>query len=129
MQGDVAQNWRDFETEWGHYVIAAQLVKKLKKDNGQPDEADILQVASTLCSVMGRDCLKVMNSLPTLTEADHRNPGRNKEELKAHFVPQRHVLFERYKFNSASQQATDTVDCYLVRLRQLAESCKFGKHQ
>ena len=112
---------------WGHLcVVATQLVKKLKKENGQPDEADMLQVASTLCSVMGKDCLKIMNSLPTLTEADRQNPGRIKDELRAHFVPQRHVLFERYKFNSASQQATDTVDSYLVRLRQLAGSCDFG---
>ena len=126
VQGDVAQNWKDFEVEWGHYVVATQLVKKLKKENGQPDEAGMLQVASTLCSVMGKDCLKIMNSLPTLTEADRRNPGRIKDELRAHFVPQRHVLFERYKFNSASQQATDTVDSYLVRLRQLAGSCDLG---
>ena len=126
VQGDVAQNWKDFEVEWGHYVVATQLVKKLKKENGQPDEAGMLQVASTLCSVMGKDCLKIMNSLPTLTEVDRRNPGRIKDELRAHFVPQRHVLFERYKFNSASQQATDTVDSYLVRLRQLAGSCDFG---
>ena len=126
VQSDVAQNWKDFEVEWGHYVVATQLVKKLKKENGQPDEAGMLQVASTLCSVMGKDCLKIMNSLPTLTEVDRRNPGRIKDELRAHFVPQRHVLFERYKFNSASQQATDTVDSYLVRLRQLAGSCDFG---
>ena len=126
VQGDVAQNWKDFEVEWGHYVVATQLVKKLKKENGQPDEAGMLQVASTLCSVMGKDCLKIMNSLPTLTESDRRNPGRIKDELRAHFVPQRHVLFERYKFNSASQQATDTVDSYLVRLRQLAGFCDFG---
>ena len=126
VQGDVAQNWKDFEVEWGHYVVATQLVKKLKKDNGQPDEAGMLQVASTLCSVMGKDCLKIMNSLPTLTEVDRRNPGRIKDELRAHFVPQRHVLFERYKFDTASQQATDTVYTYLVRLRQLAESCDFG---
>ena len=84
MQGDVTQNWEEFETEWGHYVVATQLVKKLKKDNGQPDKAGMLQVASTLCSV------KVMNSLPALTEADQRNPGRTKDELKTHFVPRCH---------------------------------------
>ena len=39
VQGDVAQNWKDFEVEWGHYVVATQLVKKLKKDNGKPDQA------------------------------------------------------------------------------------------
>ena len=65
--GDIAQNWKDFEVEWGHYVGATQLVKKMKRENGQPDEAGMLQVASTLCSVMGKDCLKIMNSLPTLT--------------------------------------------------------------
>ena len=44
MQGDVAQNWKDFETECDHHVIVTQLVKKLKKENGQPDEDGMLQV-------------------------------------------------------------------------------------
>ena len=114
VQGDVAQNLKDFEVEWGHYVVATQFVKKLKKENGQPDKYGMLQVASILCSVMGKDCLKNMNRLPTLTEAYRQNPGRIKDEFRAHFVPQRQVLFERYKFNTASQQATDTGDTYLV---------------
>ena len=71
------------------------------------------------------DCLKIMKSLPTLSETDKGDANRILEELRGHFVPQRHVLFERYKFNSSTQKG-ETVDEFVVKLRQLAESCEFG---
>ena len=126
LQGDIAENWRDFEQAWGHYVIATSLVGKMKKTDGSADPAGMQLVASTLCSVMGRECMKIMYSLPTLSNDDRNDPDKILKELHLHFVPQRHVLFERYKFNTASQQSGDTMDDYVVRLRQLADSCEFG---
>ena len=35
------------------------------------------------------------------------------------------MLFERFRFNSASQTETETVDQYVMRLKQLSESCEF----
>ena len=66
LQGDIAKNWKVFEAEWGHYVVEVQLVEKLKKENGQSYEQGMLQVASTLCSMMERECLKLMNSSNTI---------------------------------------------------------------
>lgn len=53
-----------------------------------------------------------------------KKPDRIISELRAHFVPQRNVLFERFKFFSANQKE-ETVDEFVIRLRQLAESCEF----
>ena len=78
----------------------------------------ILQSAAILCAVMGTDCPKIMKT-------DKGDANRILEELRGHFVPQRHVLFERYKFNSFAQKG-ETVDEFVVKLRQLAESCEFG---
>ena len=124
LHGDVAENWKD-ESAWKYYALATQLNDKLTKANGDPNPSGILQVAAILCAVMGTDCLKIMKSLPTLSETDKGDANRILEELRGHFVPQRRVLFERYKFNSSTQKG-ETVDEFVVKLRQLAESCEFG---
>lgn len=116
VKGDAAENWRDFENSWQYYVIAT----KLSKDN----EKEI--VAATLCTVMGADCKRVMNSLPNLSEADKKDPDKILEELRKHFTPQQNVLYERFIFNTTSQKTGETIDEYVVRLRRLAESCEFG---
>ena len=126
----MAENWKDFESSWGYYFLATQLQTQLKAEDGTPKPEGRVLVAATLCTLMGIECQKVMKSLPSLTEADKKDHERILAELKAHFIPQRHVLFERYKFNIATQysmvtQREDTIDEFVVRLRQLAASCEF----
>ena len=41
-------------------------------------------------------------------------------------MPTRNILYERYLFHTAEQQATKTVDQYMIRLCHLAEPCNFG---
>ena len=120
IKGDVVENWRDFETSWDYYTIATDLRSKETTDAGKEI------VAATLCTVMGPESKKIMNSLPSPTDADKKNPKRIIEELRKYFVPQRNVLYERFVFNSATQKPSETVDEYVVRLRQLANSCEFG---
>jgi transposase InsO family protein len=124
VKGDLTENWKDFEDAWSNYILATGLNNKLKKADGAADTAGEIQVAATLCSVMGTDCSKIMKNLPKLTEANRKKPEKIIEALRDHFIPQRNVLFERFKFFSANQKE-DTVDEYIVRLRQLAESCEF----
>jgi len=50
-------------------------------------------------------------------------------KLEAHFAPTRDVLFERYRFHSAEQQPSETVDQFLIRLKHLAETCSFTVSQ
>ena len=120
VKGDVAENWKDFENSWEYYVIATDLRSKLDNDEGKEI------VAATLCTVMGADCKRIMNSLPSLSAADKKDPAKIVQELKKHFIPQRNVLFERFVFNSAVQKPGETIDEYVVRLRQMADSCEFG---
>ena len=120
VKGDVAENWKDFENSWEYYVIATDLRSKLDNDEGKEI------VAATLCTVMGADCKRIMNSLPSLSAADKKDPAKIVQELKKHFIPQRNVLYERFVFNSAVQKPGETIDEYVVRLRQMADSCEFG---
>lgn len=99
VHGDVVENWKEFECAWKYYIVATGLASKMLKDDGkEKNKAGELQVAATLCSVMGKDCLKIMNSLPTLTENDKKDPANIIARLRAHFIPQCHVLFERFNF-------------------------------
>ena len=47
-------------------------------------------------------------------------------KLTEHFEPQKHRLYEVYKFREAAQAPTESVDQYYARLRTLAERCEFG---
>ena len=68
LHGNVAENWKDFESAWKYYALATQLNDKLTKANGDPNPSGILQVAATLCAVMGTDCLN--HEEPTHTLRD-----------------------------------------------------------
>ena len=81
VKGDVAKNWKDFENSWEYYVIATNLRSKLDNDEGKEI------VAATLCTVMGADCKRIMNSLPSLSAADKKDPAKIVQELKKHFIP------------------------------------------
>ena len=81
--------------------------------------------AGALCSVMGMDFVKVMESLTTQTASDKKDPEKILSALSDHFMPQKHLLFERVKFGFANQAENESIDQYVVRLRQLAESCEF----
>ncbi len=126
LVGEVAQNWLEFRESWGHYSIATGLEEKETAEDGSESPQGLRRSAATLCSVMGRDCLKVLNSLPTVTAAEKVRPDRILAALSDHFVPQRHVLFERYTFNSATQRQGESCDEFVVRLRQLSGSCEYG---
>ena len=74
---------------------------------------------------MGQDCKDRLATLP-LSDEDRKNPQIIVEKLAEHFAPARNVLYDRYVFHSASQQQNESVDQYVVRLRQLGKACKFG---
>ena len=114
VKDDVSTNWKMFRQAWQYYSTATELTKK-------PKEVQ----AGALCSVMGMDCVKVMNSLTTLNDDDKKDPEKILSALGDHFMPQKHLLFERVKFGFANQAEHETIDQYVVRLRQLAESCEF----
>ena len=46
--------------------------------------------------------------------------------LQDHFVSIRNILYERYIFHNTEQQTHETIDQYLIKLRQLSEPCQFG---
>ena len=74
VKDDVSTNWKMFKEAWCYYVTATELNKKPK---------DVQ--AGALCSVMGMDCVKVMNSLTTLTASDKKRSREDSFCLKRPF--------------------------------------------
>ena len=110
---NVEENWKAFQESYEDYSIATELTEK---DN-------TVQVA-TLKTLMGPECRKHLKGL-TLTVEELKNPDTILDKLKEHFSPTRNVLYDRYLFFAASQHPNESIDKYLIRLRQLASPCKF----
>ena len=123
VKDDVSANWKMFKEAWCYYVTATELNKK-------PKEVQ----AGALCSVMGMDCVKVMNSLTTLTASDKKDPEKILSALSDHFMPQKHLLFERVKFGFANQaekclaELTSKLTAPSVRGHQSTKSSNSSKN-
>ena len=86
MTGDLTSNWEFFRDRWKNYALATKLDKK---------EPEI--VATTLLSVMGRECLQVCRNLP-LTDAERKDCTAILTKLSEYFEPKRNTIYERYVF-------------------------------
>ena len=73
----VSNNWKLFRQSWQYYVTATELNKTSREAQ-----------AGAPCSVMGLECVKVMNSLITLTVEDKSDPEKILTALGNHFMPQ-----------------------------------------
>ena len=91
---------------------------------GLDKKDEIIQVA-TLKSLMGMECKKILKRLQ-LSATEMKDPAVILTKLEDHFVPVRNILYERYIFHNTEQQAHETIDQFLIKLRQLAEPCRFG---
>ena len=116
VKDNVSTNWKLFRQPyaWQYYVTTTDLNEKSKEVQ-----------AGARCSVMGLVCVKVINSLTTLTVEDKSDSEKILTALGNHFMPRKHLLLERVKFGVANESGHETIDQHAVRLRQLAESCEF----
>ena len=112
--GDIATNWKTFRESYEDYIVATGLDQKDK----------IIQVA-TLKSLMGIECKKILKRLQ-LSEDEMKDPKTILDKLQDHFLPVRNILYERYVFHNTDQLAHETIDQFVIKLRQLAEPCQFG---
>lgn len=114
VKGDnVVENWIYFKLQYENYSIATGLDKKPRE----------VQVA-TLLSIIGKDCLKIFTRLDI--DNDKKSSAQGiLEALDAYFQPDKNVVYERFIFGSANQEAYESIDQYVCRLRHLASSCKY----
>uniref|UniRef100_A0A1Y1KEL4 Peptidase A2 domain-containing protein n=1 Tax=Photinus pyralis TaxID=7054 RepID=A0A1Y1KEL4_PHOPY len=75
-----------------------------------------------LLYVMGEEAEEVIPQL-NLERASYKDVMT---KLEDHFIPQRNVIFERFKFNSRVQRPGESVDNFVTALHSLAEHCQYA---
>ena len=114
MEGDLRENWTLFKQTWRNYSAATELDKK----------SSTIQVG-TLLSLIGKECLQIFNNIP-MTEAERSDPTVIIEKLTQYFEPKQNTIYQRYLFNSSTQEHGERFEIYLHKLRGLIKTCKYG---
>lgn len=112
MSGNLSVNWETFREGYEDYLIAT------KSDKEDPQ----VQI-SILRTVMGVECRKVLKQLMTREQCTSAKAVL--DTLQNYFKPERNSLYERYEFSKAEQLPGESIDTFQIRLRHMAEGCKF----
>ena len=113
-QGDVSSNWEYFRQQYEDYETATAINER--SDNIR---------AATLRSVMGKDCIQILQNL-SLSTAERNNVNTCLDRLEDRFKPQKNVIYERFNFHTTSQEPDESFDAFLNKLRKRAATCNFG---
>ena len=127
FEGNVAENWRNFETDFDVFIEAAH------------SDKDDRTKSYILLNLAGRDAIEKSKSFSYASEIKNDNnevvtPAESKEQtqvLKLKFKeicnPQGNVIMERHTFNSRNQRDNEPVLNYVADLRILGNTCEYGQ--
>ena len=74
-KGDLPSNWQFFKQQWADYEVATELKEKDKT----------VRIA-TLRSIMGKECLKILQTL-SMSEDEKKDPDSVVGALEKYFTP------------------------------------------
>ncbi|UYV72861.1 hypothetical protein LAZ67_10001016, partial [Cordylochernes scorpioides] len=77
---------------------------------------------ATLLHCLGPNVQRIFFNLPDEKE----NYEQTKMALDKYFTPHKNVVTERFKFRQRVQKDDESIDNYLISLRELSKSCEFG---
>ncbi|UYV67074.1 hypothetical protein LAZ67_4003826, partial [Cordylochernes scorpioides] len=77
---------------------------------------------ATLLHCLGPNVQRIFFNLPDEKE----NYEQTKMALEKYFTPHKNVVTERFKFRQRVQKDDESIDNYLISLRELSKSCEFG---
>ncbi|KAJ6647087.1 hypothetical protein Bhyg_02307 [Pseudolycoriella hygida] len=82
---------------------------------------------SVFISIMGHEIYDILKSLTVPEKPSAKTFNELLKILRNHFAPRKNKRAERYKFNKAVQQSGESINEFIVRLKSLAQTCKFGE--
>ena len=106
-------NWNIFKQTWNNFEIATGL-------QSRPED----QRLATLLSVVGNEALVVYNAF-TWQENEIKSVETVIRKFEAYCKPKRNVTYERFIFNSRKQLKNESIDEYIVTLRNLITNCEY----
>ena len=113
MDGDLRENWALFKLTCENYAATTDIEKK----------AANVQVG-TLLSVISKECLQIYKNL--LMSAEERADTKILERLTNDFEPKQNMIYQRYMFNSCTQEQSEKFNAYLIKLRHLIKTCEYS---
>ncbi|UYV62790.1 K02A2.6-like, partial [Cordylochernes scorpioides] len=113
LHGNVAENWRRFKQRLMLYLEATEKATK-------PDK---LKVA-ILLNFIGEEALEVFNTFH-LKEDEAENFDLVINKFDDFCEPKKNVIFERFKFFSATQKDGESIDSFITELKGLSTSCEY----
>ncbi|UYV62275.1 K02A2.6-like [Cordylochernes scorpioides] len=117
LHGNVAENWRRFKQRLMLYLEATEKATK-------PDK---LKVA-ILLNFIGEEALEVFNTFH-LKEDEAENFDLVINKFDDFCEPKKNVIFERFKFFSATQKDGESIDSFITELKGLSTSCEFESQE
>ena len=114
LTGNVAENWRRFSQRFALYLSATEL-----------DGATDKKRASVFLHVVGEDALDVYDNF-TFADGDGMKLYRIMEMFEAYCIPKRNVTFESHRFFTCAQKTGETIDQYVIELRNRSKTFEFG---
>ena len=92
--------------------------------------ADPPRKQALLLHYAGPEIDEIYDTLPMEAAAADGSPIDTYEStanaLTRYFTPKTNAAFEMYNFRQAKQEATETIDAFVTRLRKLAKTCNFS---
>ena len=111
---NIVENWKSYKQAWDNYSIITSL-------HLQPEP---YQVALFLHCV-GPDAVKIYNGLDFDSEDDRKSLKMIFKKFDLFTMGEVNETYERYVFNSRTQQPDESIDAYNATLRVMASTCNF----
>lgn len=120
LEGDMEENMDFFEKSWKDYAKAIGMDRWPQDENAQK--------VSFLLSVIGEPAKKKYFNFE-LTAAESVDPDTALAAIRDKVVAKRNIIVDRLDFFSATQQARESIDDFVSRLKTLAKMAKLGALQ
>ena len=110
----LSKEWKQWQQVWDAHEEVTDLQNKKNR-----------LCVPTFITCIGKEALEVHNGLPFASEEEKSNMTKVLESWETHCIGKTNVIYERSKFNSLSQEQTESIDAYVNAIRALAETCDF----
>ena len=108
-----SQNWELFRQSYENYELATGL-----KDKNQD------QRVAVLLSIIGYDALRVYNAFHW-PEGEEKTVESVLQRFECYCKPKLNVTYERFSFMSRKQRKDESINDYIVSLKNLVKNCQY----
>lgn len=112
--GNISEKWRLWKQKFELYLLAS----------GKCGKTDEVKIA-ILLNLLGDEAIQIYNTFEFESTEDKKKLETIIAKFEAYCNPLKNLVFEHYKFFKRDQLPDETLDQFLVALRQLASTCEF----